>query len=140
MKSLLLSIALCSAFALGAQNKFTEISIEVDGLCGMCEERIENAAYIQGVKKADWSQETHMLDLIYNSSKLDESAIIAAINEVGHDVKNHPATDEQYANIHGCCRFRDPDQRAKHGLDEQPLCTPVETSVKDSSDESEQQL
>jgi len=83
----------------------------------MCEERIENAAYIQGVKKADWSQETHLLELIYNSSKVDEAAIISAINEVGHDVKNHPATDEQYANIHGCCRFRDPDQRAKHGLD-----------------------
>jgi hypothetical protein len=44
----------------------------------MCEERIENAAYIQGVKKADWSQETHLLELIYNSSKVDEAAIIAA--------------------------------------------------------------
>jgi copper chaperone CopZ len=92
----------------------------------MCEERIENAAYIKGVKKADWSQETHLLELIYNSSKVDEAAIIAAINEVGHDVKNHPATDEQYANIHGCCRFRDPDQRAKHGLGD-PLCKPGET-------------
>ena len=81
-----------------------------------------------------------MLDLIYNSSKVEQSDIVAAINEVGHDVKDHPASDEQYANVHGCCRFRDPDQRAKHGLDEQPLCTPVETSVKDSSDESEQQL
>jgi hypothetical protein len=79
------------------------------------------------------------LELIYNSSKVDEAAIIAAINEVGHDVKNHPASDKQYANVHGCCRFRDPDQRAKHGLGE-PLCTPNETSVKDSSDESEQEI
>ena len=133
MKSFFLSIALCSAFALGAQNKFKEISIEVDGLCGMCEERIENAAYIQGVKKADWSQETHLLELIYNSSKVDEAAIISAINEVGHDVKNHPATDEQYANIHGCCRFRDPDQRAKHGLDD-PLCKPGEAQEEHSAD------
>jgi copper chaperone CopZ len=133
MKSFFLSIAFCSAFALGAQNKFKEISIEVDGLCGMCEERIENAAYIQGVKKADWSRETHMLDLIYNNSKVDESAIIAAINEVGHDVKNHPATDEQYANIHGCCRFRDTDQRAKHGLGD-PLCKPGEAQEEHSAD------
>jgi len=140
MKSFVFSLALLSAISLNGQSKFSSVSIEVDGLCGMCEKRIENAAYIQGVKKADWSQETHMLDLIYNSSKVEQSDIVAAINEVGHDVKDHPASDEQYANVHGCCRFRDPDQRAKHGLDEQPLCTPVETSVKDSSDESEQQL
>jgi len=140
MKSLIFSLALLSVIGLNGQSKFNTTSIEVDGLCGMCEKRIENAAYIQGVKKADWSQETHMLDLIYNSSKVEQSDIIAAINEVGHDVKGHPASDEQYANIHGCCRFRDPDQRAKHGLVGQPLCTPIETSVKGSSDESEQKL
>jgi len=139
MKSLIFSLALLSAIGLNGQSKFNTTSIEVDGLCGMCEKRIENAAYIQGVKKADWSQETHLLELIYNSSKVDEAAIIAAINEAGHDVKNQPASDKQYANVHGCCRFRDPDQRAKHGLGE-PLCTPNETSVKDSSDESEQEL
>ena len=139
MKSLIFSLALLSVIGLNGQSKFNTTSIEVDGLCGMCEKRIENAAYIQGVKKADWSQETHLLELIYNSSKVDEAAIIAAINEAGHDVKNHPASDKQYANVHGCCRFRDPDQRAKHGLGE-PLCTPNETSVKDSSDESEQEL
>ena len=139
MKSLIFSLALLSAISLNGQSKFNTTSIEVDGLCGMCEKRIENAAYIKGVKKADWSQETHLLDLIYNSSKVDEAAIIAAINEAGHDVKNHPATDEQYVNIHGCCRFRDPDLRAKHGSGE-PLCEPGETSVKDSSNESEQEL
>lgn len=138
MKSFLFSLALLSTINLSGQSKFNTTSIEVDGLCGMCEKRIENAAYIQGVKNADWSQETHLLELIYNSSKVDEAAIIAAINEAGHDVKNHPATDEQYANIHGCCLFRDSDLRAKHGLGE-PLCTP-KTSVKDSSDESEQEL
>ena len=139
MKSLIFSLALLSAIGLNGQSKFNTTSIEVDGLCGMCEKRIENAAYIQGVKKADWSQETHLLELIYNSSKVDEAAIIAAINEAGHDVKNQPASDKQYANVHGCCRFRDPDQRAKHGLGEH-LCTPNETSVKNSSDESEQEL
>ena len=120
--------ALFLAFVLSAsgQSKITETTIEVDGLCGMCEERIENAAYIQGVKKADWSQETHQLDLIYRSDKVTLENIIATINEVGHDVKDHPATEEQYANIHGCCRFRDPEQRKAHGLGD-PLCKPGET-------------
>jgi copper chaperone CopZ len=126
MKSFFFLMALFSAIGLSGQSKFTTTSIEVDGLCGMCEKRIENAAYIQGVKKADWSQETHKLDLIYISSKVTQADIIAAINEVGHDVESHPATDEQYANIHGCCRFRDPNQRAKHGLGD-ALCKPSET-------------
>ena len=139
MKSFLFSLTLLSVISLSGQSKFSTISIEVDGLCGMCENRIENAAYIQGVKKADWSQDTHMLDLIYNGSKVGQSEIIAAINQVGHDVKDHPASDKQYANVHGCCRFRDPEQRAKHGLGE-PLCTPIETSVNDSSDKSKQEL
>ena len=139
MKSFLFSLTLLSVISLSGQSKFSTISIEVDGLCAMCEKRIENAAYIQGVKKADWSQDTHMLDLIYNGSKVGQSEIIAAINQVGHDVKDHPASDKQYANVHGCCRFRDPEQRAKHGLGE-PLCTPIETSVKDSSDKSKQEL
>ena len=139
MKSLVFSLALLSAINLSGQSKFTTTSIEVDGLCGMCEKRIENAAYIPGVKKADWSQETHILDLIFNSKKVDKSSIIAAINEVGHDVKDHPASDEQYGAIHGCCHFRDPDQRAKHGLGES-LCSPNESSIKEPSDEREQEL
>lgn len=133
MKSLVFTLALLSAIGLNGQSKYNTTTLEVDGLCGMCEERIENAAYIKGVKKADWSQETHLLELIYNSSKVDEAAIIAAINEVGHDVKNHAATDEQYANIHGCCRFRDANLRAKRGLGD-PLCKPGETQEEHSAD------
>lgn len=108
-----------------AQSKFVETTIEVDGLCGMCETRIENAAYLPGVRVADWDQESHQLALAYNSKKISLDEIIAAINEVGHDVKGHLASDEQYAKIHGCCRFRDEGLRESHGLGA-PMCTPEE--------------
>lgn len=110
-----------------SQNKITETSIEVDGLCGMCEERIENAAYIKGVKKADWDRESHLLFLTFNNQQTSLEQITKSINEAGHDVAEHPATDEQYANIHGCCQYRDAELRASHGLGE-PLCTPGETA------------
>lgn len=109
-------------FNSAAQSKITETSIEVDGLCGMCKERIENAAYLPGVKKVNWDKETHQLDLVFRNDKISKEEIIASINAAGHDVKGALASDEQYANIHGCCRFRDPGQRAKHGLGE-ALCT-----------------
>lgn len=109
------AFALISTMAVG-QSKITKTSLEVDGLCGMCKERIENAAYIPGVKQVNWDKETHELTLVYKNDKVTEQEIIASINAVGHDVKGHLATDEQYANIHGCCRFRDPAQRANHDL------------------------
>ena len=116
MKKITLALLFAGGIALSgqAQTKFETTSIQVDGLCGMCEERIENAAYIPGVKKADWSQETHQLDLVFNPKKTSLDRIIASVNGVGHDVEGSAATDEQYANIHGCCRYRDEAVREQH--------------------------
>ena len=108
-------------FNSAAQSKITETSIEVDGLCGMCKERIENAAYLPGVKQVNWDVETHQLALTFNNKKVSLEEIAASINEAGHDVRGHLATDEQYANIHGCCRYRDESLRASHGL-QAPMC------------------
>jgi mercuric ion binding protein len=55
--------------------------------------------------------------LAFRNDKVSKEEIIASINEAGHDVKDHLATDEQYANIHGCCKFRDAEQRKAHGLE-----------------------
>jgi periplasmic mercuric ion binding protein len=126
LKHIITSLLLIFSLGSVGQSKITTATLEVDGLCGMCKKRIENAAYIKGVKQVEWSTETHELKLVYRNDKVQKKDIIAAINEAGHDVKDHPATDEQYANIHGCCRFRDPEQRAAHGLGD-PLCKPGET-------------
>lgn len=105
-----------------AQSKITKIVLEVDGLCGMCKERIENAAYLTGVKQVNWDKATHELDVVFRNDKVSEEQIIASINNAGHDVKGSLASAEQYKQIHSCCRFRDSDLRSKHGLGEAP-CT-----------------
>lgn len=107
---------------MSAQSTIKSTSLEVDGLCGMCKERIENAAYIKGVKHVNWDKETHQLDLVFRNDKVSKEDIIASINEAGHDVKGAIASSEQYANIHGCCRYREGELRAKHGLGD-ALCT-----------------
>ena len=101
-----------------AQSKITKIVLEVDGLCGMCQERIENASYLAGVKHVNWNKATHKLNLIYRNDKVSKEEIIASINSTGHDVKGSLASAEQYKQVHGCCRFRDSDLRSKHGLGE----------------------
>ncbi|MAZ96448.1 MAG: ATPase [Flavobacteriales bacterium] len=96
--------------------------MEVDGLCGMCKKRIENAAYLPGVKKVNWNKESHQLELVFLNKKVSQEEIIASINSIGHDVEGSLASEEQYAKVHGCCKYRDPEQRANHGLGD-ALCT-----------------
>ncbi|MAO10364.1 MAG: ATPase [Flavobacteriaceae bacterium] len=91
-----------------AQNKNARTSLEVDGVCGMCKERIEKASIkTKGVKSAIWDVQTHELKLIYNENKTNLDAIKENILAVGHDVEELKATDEAYNSVHPCCKYRD---------------------------------
>lgn len=95
------------------KNKNAKISMEVDGICGMCKKRIETAALkTKGVKFAIWNVETHQLNVIIDERKTDVSIIQKNILEVGHDVvgldKNKlEATEKAYNSVHPCCKYRD---------------------------------
>lgn len=108
MKQLTLILALLVTTITFAQNKNAKASMEVDGVCSMCKERIEKAAIrTKGVKSALWSIETHELKLIYDERKTDLKTISKNIAAVGHDTKEIKATDEAYDSVHACCRYRD---------------------------------
>jgi len=90
-------------------------SIFVDGLCGMCEKRIETAALkVEGVVNADWSGDTRMLIVTIDNQHFDEDQLHQTIAGVGHDTKKVKAADETYANLHDCCKYRDPWLMAAH--------------------------
>ena len=91
-----------------AQNKNATASLEVDGVCMMCKERIEKASIkTKGVKSAVWNVKTHELKLIYDERKTDLKTIQKNIVAVGHDTKELKATDEAYNSVHPCCKYRD---------------------------------
>ncbi|MCF7567587.1 heavy-metal-associated domain-containing protein [Sabulilitoribacter arenilitoris] len=93
-----------------AQNKNQKASLEVNGVCMMCKNRIEKACLVsKGVKFADWNVKTHELKLIYDARKTDLKIIQKTITGVGHDTKELKATDEAYAKVHPCCKYRDVD-------------------------------
>lgn len=97
-----------SIFAVGADKKKVETAeFTVSGICGMCEKRIENAALIKGVKLAEWNKQTQKIKVIYSPDKTDEKAIHQAIAAVGHDTEKVKATDEAYAQLHDCCKYRE---------------------------------
>ncbi|WP_426431177.1 heavy-metal-associated domain-containing protein [Winogradskyella sp. HB-48] len=115
MKKVTLILALLVTTLTFAQNKNAKASMEVDGVCGMCKERIEKAAIkTKGVKSAVWSIETHELKLIYDENKTNLETISKNIAAVGHDTKEVKATDEAYDAVHPCCRYRDKEVVKDH--------------------------
>ncbi|WP_353778074.1 cation transporter [Winogradskyella sp. 3972H.M.0a.05] len=115
MKKILVILTLFIGATAFAQNKNAKASLEVDGVCMMCKERIEKAAIrTKGVKSAVWNVETHELKLIFDERKTDLTKIQKKIIAVGHDTKEMKATDEAYNSVHPCCKYRDEEIRKNH--------------------------
>ena len=108
MKKILIIALLLTGTFVFAQNKNARASMDVDGVCLMCKSRIEKASLnTKGVKLAVWNVETHELKLIYDERKTNLKTIQTNILAVGHDANNLRATDEAYATVHACCKYRE---------------------------------
>lgn len=115
MKKVFIVLAIVMTTATFAQNKNAKASLEVDGVCMMCKDRIEKAAIkTKGVKSAIWNVETHELKLIFDERKTNLDAITKNIVAVGHDTKTLKATDEAYNSVHPCCKYRDDEVKKDH--------------------------
>lgn len=116
MKNTIVIIGMLLFGALGfAQNKNAKATIEVDGVCEMCKERIEKASVqAKGVKMATWNVSTHELDLIYNENRTDLNTIKQSIANSGHDTDDIKADQQAYENLHSCCLYRDKEVRDDH--------------------------
>ncbi|MGG8497509.1 heavy-metal-associated domain-containing protein [Tenacibaculum sp. TC6] len=111
MKHLILTITMvlfCATMQAQEKKKNAKTTIKVDGVCMMCKKRIEKAALAtKGVKYAVWNVKTHDLDLIFDERKTAIKAIEENIAKAGHDTQETKATDEDYNNLHPCCKYRD---------------------------------
>jgi len=110
-----ISLAVLFAGALASQS-FAQKAIDstavvkVLGNCGMCEERIEKAAFGKGVKSAEWDVENQMLTVVFNPKKTDLLTIEKRISSVGHDTENTRSNDKTYNSLHGCCQYDRPKE------------------------------
>ena len=115
MKQIIIMALMLVTTVTFAQNKNARASLEVDGVCMMCKQRIEKASLkTKGVKSAVWNVKTHELKLIFDERKTDLETIQKKIASVGHDTKTLKATDEAYATVHPCCKYRDEDVIDNH--------------------------
>ncbi len=109
MKKLFIGLLLLVSGSALAQT--SEVTFWVNGVCGMCEKRIESALINSpGVKFADWDIETLQVKVVYNSKKLSEQKLHEIVAGVGHDTQKVRAKDEDYAKVNGCCKYRTLDK------------------------------
>jgi len=103
-----------------AQSKSTKII--VDGVCMMCEERIEkNIIRLKGVKLANWNLENRILKLVYNEKKISLDEIHKFLASIGHDTNKEIASNQAYNLLDLCCQYRDVQVVKDHGLDRKPI-------------------
>jgi hypothetical protein len=95
-----------------------ELTFGVSGLCGMCEDRIEAAFDQKGIVAADYNLETKQLHVVYKAKKWNEESLHRLATGVGHDTDKYKADDEVYANIHGCCKYREHGSCSGHDHDD----------------------
>ncbi len=115
MKKLSLITMLLIGIVSFAQNKNAKATLEVDGVCLMCKSRIEKACLnTKGVKSAIWDVKTHQLSLFFDENKTSLQTIQKNVAAVGHDTKGLKATDDAYASVHPCCKYRDDEVKDDH--------------------------
>ena len=103
-----LIFSLMTLVATAQKGKVETVQISVDGVCGMCKDRIEEAANLsKGVKSSTWTKETKTLEVVYKTSKTSPEEIGKSLAEAGHDNQYVKADEKQYGKIHKCCRYRE---------------------------------
>ncbi len=104
--------------------------IFVDGICGMCKDRIEAAVLkLETVKAADWNIESRILTAFSTDTSFSETLLHAAVAAAGHDTKEMTADQDAYDSLDACCKYRDPQVVADHGGREDLLPTSVSGTI-----------
>lgn len=121
MKKIITILFLSLSLFSNAQNKSAKAEIEVDGVCNSCKVRIEkNAIGVKGVKFAQWSIDSHKLNIIIDERKTSVNEVQKAIAKAGHnnrliDGSNEIiSTDEDYEKVSDCCKYRDENAVKNH--------------------------
>jgi hypothetical protein len=117
-------ISILLLITLNSFSQTKSAKIVVDGVCMMCEERIEKKAIdVKGIKLADWNLDNRVLKVVYNEKNITINEIHEFLGSIGHDTEKKIASDEAYSLLDPCCQYRDLQVIKDHGLDRKPIHT-----------------
>jgi copper chaperone CopZ len=106
--------ALLFLVGLSAYAQKSTLEIPVSGICEMCKARIERSLDVPGIWFAEWNVETKVATVVYKGDKITPEEIHGLIANAGHDTDQKKASEEAYAKVHDCCRYRDDAVQKAH--------------------------
>lgn len=80
-------------------------TLQVSGNCDMCKARIEKAAKLDGVSKAEWNTKSKILAVTFDPAKTNIDLIGKKVAAAGHDNSKVKADDKAYNALPGCCKY-----------------------------------
>lgn len=86
-------------------NGIANSTFKVWGNCEMCKETIEGSLKVEGVTKADWSPETKMIAVSFDTTKISLDQIQKNIAIVGYDNEKYKGDDKAYSGLPECCQY-----------------------------------
>ena len=81
-------------------------TLKVSGNCDLCKARIEKAAKLDGVSKAEWDAKTSILSVSFDPAKTNIDLIAKKVAAAGHDNAKAKADEKAYSALPGCCKYR----------------------------------
>lgn len=107
-KAITLSFALLfvSIFSFAQDGKKGQVvKFKTSAVCGMCKATLEKGlAYEKGVDKATLDENSKVLTVQYNGTKTSVEKLKKAVNELGYDADDSPATPRAYNRLDECCK------------------------------------
>ena len=84
-----------------------EVSFKVYGECSMCKHRIENALKVDGIKSANWDEDSKILTIQYilTADIRGLDTIEQLVAAAGHDNEKYKAADAVYQKLSLCCHY-----------------------------------
>src|SRR6478609_5149025 len=82
-----------------AADQVTKTSFKVWGNCESCKKRIEKAVKVDGVKAAEWNDETKVMTIAFVPTKITLDQIEQNIAKVGYDTEKFKGDDAAYAKL-----------------------------------------
>ena len=81
-------------------------TLKVSGNCDQCKARIEKAAKLDGVSKAEWDAKTSILSVSFDPAKTNMDLVAKKVAAAGHDNAKATADEKAYNALPGCCKYR----------------------------------
>lgn len=103
MKNLIFIAMLFVTSIAFSQTKTVEIKSPLQ--CEMCSQNVhEGLSTLKGVKAIKIDLEAQLIEVKYNSKKVDIKKIEESIANIGYDANDIPAIKEAYSNLPYCCQ------------------------------------